>query len=128
MCSTKFLLAALVGAAAAVPVAEPEPHQLFNRTDAPFGIKKGLAYNNGAITGILSRPNSATWAYNWGTYLDAPKFQQIPMCHDVGCDKSPIFNKISSGDTPYVLGYNEPDELYQYGGTQKTVKQAYDGK
>jgi hypothetical protein len=127
MSATKFLVAGLAAAVAAVPVAEPEPHQLFNRTDAPFGIKKGLAYNNGGITNILSRPNSATWAYNWDSAPNAPKFQQIPMCWGPGCPKDGIHNKIGSGDTPYVLGYNEPDELAKYGGCEKTVQQAYDG-
>jgi hypothetical protein len=50
------------------------------RTDAPFGNKKGLAYNQAWVTDVLSRPGSATWAYNWGTWQGAPRFQQIPMC------------------------------------------------
>jgi hypothetical protein len=116
------LFTALAGLAAAIPTKE-----LTARTDAPFGIKKGLAYNDGSITSILSRQNSATWAYNWGTALNAPQFQQIPMYWGPGSegDASGVNAKIAKGDTPWVLGYNEPDETYGKGGCQATVDQAY---
>jgi len=61
-----------LGLAAAVSAA---PTAITPRTDAPFGNKKGLAYNDGAITSVLSTSGSATWAYNWGTASNAPKFQ-----------------------------------------------------
>ena len=95
-------------------------------TDAPYGIKKGLAYNNGAVTDILSRPGSATWAYNWGAAQSAPKFQQIPMHWGVGPegDKDGIWRKINAGDTPYVLRYNEPD-FPRPDGCDATPKRAY---
>jgi hypothetical protein len=57
------------------------PTAITPRTDAPFGIKKGLAYNNGALTGVLSTSGSATWAYNWGTSSSAPKFQCVEPCY-----------------------------------------------
>ncbi len=86
----------------------------------PTESRKALAYNNGAITNLLSHPGSATWAYNWGTALDAPKFQQIPMYWGPGNrgDAAGIMRKIDLGDTPWVLGYNEPDETYANGGCQ----------
>jgi hypothetical protein len=107
---------ALIGLTAAM-----SSNETVRRTDAPFGDKKGLAYNNGDITNILSRGGSATWAYNWGTYFAAPKFQQIPMYHDPGYrqgDRNNILNKIASGDTPWVLGYNEPDVRRANGGCE----------
>jgi hypothetical protein len=55
----------VVTALAVLAAAAPMNQTLEQRTDAPYGIKKGLAYNNGAVTNILSRPGSATWAYNW---------------------------------------------------------------
>jgi hypothetical protein len=108
-------------------VAAPSNQTLLARTDAPYGIKKGLAYNNGAVTNVLSRPNSATWAYNWGAAMNAPKFQQIPMYWGPGSmgDASGVNAKISAGDTPWVLGYNEPDETFANGGCQQTPQQAY---
>ncbi|KAL8297925.1 hypothetical protein RB597_007082 [Gaeumannomyces tritici] len=101
---------------------------LRRQTDAPYKIKKGLAYNNGAITNVLSKPGSATWAYNWGAAMNAPKFQQIPMCWGLGsgCDANGINNKISKGDTPWVLGYNEPDETNANGGCNASPKKAAD--
>ncbi|KAH8881100.1 hypothetical protein GQ53DRAFT_888809 [Thozetella sp. PMI_491] len=126
------LVAALAAVAAAAPT-EPSTSSAGNetlqaRTDAPFGIKKGLAYNNGGITGVLSRPNSATWAYNWGTALNAPKFQQIPMyhCPGSGGDAAGVMRKIDQGDTPWVLGYNEPDETVGNGGCNASPEAAYD--
>ncbi|KAH8884414.1 hypothetical protein GQ53DRAFT_752260 [Thozetella sp. PMI_491] len=120
-----LLATAFAGLAAALPTELNST--LVTRTDAPFGIKKGLAYNNGAITDILSRPNSATWSYNWGTALNAPKFQQIPMFFSPSTgDTNGVIAKIKAGDTPYVLGYNEPDEIWGNGGCQATPEQAYD--
>jgi hypothetical protein len=122
-----ILLAAL---ATAAPLTTPELANatVARRTDAPFGIKKGLAYNNGAITSILSQTGSATWAYNWGTDLNAPLFQQIPMFWGPGSEGNTngVLAKIAKGDTPWVLGYNEPDEIYTNGGCQATPQQAYD--
>jgi hypothetical protein len=70
-----FFALSLAAAVSAAPTA------ITPRTDAPFGIKKGLAYNNGAITNVLSTSGSATWAYNWGTASNAPKFQYVKRCH-----------------------------------------------
>ena len=118
--------------ASALPIyEEPEAANLtlsILGTDAPFGIKKGLAYNNGGITGLFSRPGSATWAYNWGAAQNAPKFQQIPMCWGLrgDCDANGINAKISAGDTPWVLGYNEPDVDRGHGGCNASPRQAYD--
>ncbi|KAH8887253.1 hypothetical protein GQ53DRAFT_750069 [Thozetella sp. PMI_491] len=127
-----FLVSALVGLAATMPLGTTKQAginvTLNARTDAPFGIKKGLAYNDGSITNILSRPGSATWAYNWGAAQNAPKFQQIPMYWGLGAegDVNGINAKIAAGDTPYVLGYNEPDMDRGHGGCQATPQQAYD--
>ncbi len=120
----KTVLATAFAAAAAV--ASPLNFTL-GSTDAPSGNKKGLAYNNGAITGILSRSGSATWAYNWGTKLDAPKFQQIPMYWGPSNkgDGNGVLSKIKAGDTPWVLGYNEPDETTANGGCQTSPRDAY---
>ncbi len=112
--------------AAAAALASPVNTTL-RRTDAPFGIKKGLAYNNGAITNILSLHGSATWAYNWGTAMAAPKFQQIPMYWGPGGkgDANGVLKKINAGDTPWVLGYNEPDGTTANGGCQTSPLDAY---
>jgi len=95
---------------------------------APNGNKKGLAYETGKswVTDVLARPGSATWAYNWGAAQKAPKYQQIPMCHGPGsdCDGSGIMAKIAAGNTPWVLGYNEPDMTKAHGGCQATPQQA----
>ena len=92
---------AIVALAVAVTAA-PTKLPVLSRTDAPYGIKKGLAYNNGAATNVLSRPGSATWAYNWGTAQDAPLFQQIPMYWGPGDkgDANGVNAKIDRGDTP----------------------------
>ncbi|KAK0382966.1 hypothetical protein NLU13_8882 [Sarocladium strictum] len=97
-------------------------------TDAPGGIKKGLAYNDANLIGILAREGSASWAYNWGAALDAPQFQGIPMCWGAGvdCDVNGINEKLDRGDTPWVLGYNEPDMPRDAGGSLLTPQQAYD--
>jgi hypothetical protein len=131
-----ILVTAFAGLAAALPSYLPRVapstnetlEEIMARTDAPYGIKKGLAYNDGSITSILSRPNSATWAYNWGTAMNAPLFQQIPMYWGPGSqgDANGVYAKINYGDTPYLLGYNEPDMSYAYGGCQQTPEQAYD--
>ncbi|KAK5658390.1 hypothetical protein OQA88_2367 [Cercophora sp. LCS_1] len=119
----------------AFTTAAPTPEPILNNstlsargTDAPYGIKKGLAYNNGAITDILSRPGSATWAYNWGAAQHAPKFQQIPMYWGPGNqgDVNGIHAKINAGDTPWVLGYNEPDVTREHGGCNASPRQAFD--
>jgi hypothetical protein len=129
--SSKILIAALLGTVIAVPVTESESHTLVTRgDDPPHHIKKGLAYNNGPLTNALSRDNSAVWAYNWGPWRNAPLFQQIPMCRDIGCNKTDLWQNINQKpeDVPYILGYNEPDEITDYGGTDRTVDQVYDGE
>lgn len=108
-----------------------ELHKLQTRgTDAPYGNKKGLAYDvkDASKTGVMSRDKSATWAYNWGPQALAPKFQQIPMWwgRDSGGDPKAIHAKIDKGDTPYVLGYNEPDFTGAHGGSNASPRQAYD--
>jgi hypothetical protein len=130
--SAKFLVAALVSTAVAVPV-EQESHQLAARNlDPPFLIKKGLAYDvkQGGLTNSLSLPGSAVWAYNWGSPRNAPLFQQIPMCWGPGCNKDALWSSINEkpDDVPYILGYNEPDEKGDFGGCDKTIQQAYDGE
>ncbi|KAK0715443.1 glycosyl hydrolase catalytic core-domain-containing protein [Lasiosphaeris hirsuta] len=128
--------AALVSAAPAqlpqeqLPLAaEPREanHTLSARTDAPYGIKKGLAYNDGSITNVLSRPGSATWAYNWGAAPNAPRFQQIPMFWGPGRDGdvNGVMARVNEG-APWVLGYNEPDVSREHGGCAATPRQAYD--
>ncbi|KAM7213950.1 Glycosyl hydrolase catalytic core domain containing protein [Rhypophila decipiens] len=129
---------AALAAAAPAPITIPAPAlsedsknaTIFARgTDAPFGIKKGVAFNNPDAAQILSRPNSATWSYNWGGVTNAPAFQQIPMCHGPGwdCDSDRILRRIAENrDTPYVLGYNEPDFPRGYGGVEASPQAAYD--
>ena len=118
---------ALLATVLAAVVAAAPANLTLPRSDAPFGDKKGLAYNNGAITSVLSKSGSATWAYNWGTALNAPLFQQIPMYWGPGSegDAAGVIAKINDGDTPWVLGYNEPDETYANGGCQQTPQEAY---
>ena len=130
----KLLSAAVASAILSFVSAAPASAPHFNETlqaratDAPYGIKKGLAYNDGGITNILSRPGSATWAYNWGAGQQAPKFQQIPMHWGPGNsgDKAGIHAKINAGDTPWVLGYNEPDMDRDHGGCHASPREAYD--
>lgn len=128
--SSAAVALAILAFASAAPTAEPSFNETLEArgTDAPYGIKKGLAYNNGGITGVLSRAGSATWAYNWGAAPNAPKFQQIPMHWGPGGkgDKNGIHSKIDKGDTPWVLGYNEPDMDQNHGGCWATPRQAYD--
>jgi len=121
----KFVLATTAFAA----LAAAAPTSVVRRTDAPYGIKKGLAYNDGNAIKVLSQAGSATWAYNWGTALNAPAFQQIPMywgLNQATAVSTTILSKIKNGDTPYVLGYNEPDETLANGGCNATPRQAYD--
>jgi len=96
-------------------------------TDAPYGIKKGLAYNDGEAIKTLSQSNSATWAYNWGTASDATQFQQIPMHWGLRHegDKEGIHAMISAGNSPWVLGYNEPDVSRSHGGCEASPEDAY---
>lgn len=76
----------------------------------------------------LTRRLNDSWAYNWGPALDVPNFQGIPMCWGGGgdCNFNGVFDKISRGNTPFVLGYNEPDFPREYGGSRMTPQQAYD--
>ncbi|KAK3318136.1 hypothetical protein B0H66DRAFT_556328 [Apodospora peruviana] len=122
-------IAAFAALAAAAPAPVPEPEYnatlVARGTDAPFGIKKGLAYNDAGKINTLSRSGSATWAYNWGAARDAPKFQGIPMMWGVNEGQvDGIFAKIASGDTPYVLGYNEPDVTREHGGCNASPQRA----
>lgn len=117
-----LILTAFVTAA----IAAPTNHGLQRRTDAPFGIKKGLAYNDGSQVHTLSRTGSATWAYNWGSEPNAPGFQQIPMVWGPGKGNADlIFAQIHKGDTPWILTYNEPDELLAHGGCQASPQEAH---
>lgn len=94
-------------------------------SDTPFGIKKGLAYNNGAVTPSFSRDGSATWAYNWGAKPSAPMFQQIPMFWGPGIkgDVEGVMARVREG-APWVLGYNEPDMVGQSGGCEVSAREA----
>jgi hypothetical protein len=96
----------------------PAPHPNQRRaSDTPFGIKKGIVYQDGAVTPSFSRDGSATWAYNWGAAPGAPMFQQIPMFwgpRDKG-DAAGVMALVRAG-APWVLGYNEPDMVWQGGG------------
>jgi hypothetical protein len=114
-----FFITVFAAIAAAAPV-------LKSRSDAPYGDKKGLAYNDGSITSLLSQPGSATWSYNWGTALDAPLFQQIPMKYAPGNtgDYVAISAAIKAG-SPWVLGYNEPDMTTANGGTNISPQDAW---
>lgn len=98
--------------------ADNTPQPIHRRTsDTPFGIKKGLVYKNGAVTPSFSRDGSATWAYNWGAASGAPMFQQIPMYwgpRNKG-DAAGVMERVREG-APWVLGYNEPDMVWQGGG------------
>lgn len=101
-------------------------HPIHRRTsDTPFGIKKGLAYNNGAVTPSFSRDGSATWAYNWGATPGAPLFQQIPMFWGPGVkgDVEGVMARVREG-APWVLGYNEPDMVGQSGGCEVSAREA----
>lgn len=101
-------------------------HPIHRRTsDTPFGIKKGLAYNNGAVTTSFSRDGSATWAYNWGATPGAPMFQQIPMFWGPGIkgDMEGVMARVREG-APWVLGYNEPDMVGQSGGCEVSAREA----
>lgn len=128
-------IAAFAALAAAAPASIRAPEDtknatLFARgTDAPYGIKKGVAFNNPDAAQILSRPGSATWSYNWGAITNAPAFQQIPMCHGPtrDCDADRILRRLAeSRDTPYILGYNEPDMPRDAGGVEASPRAAYD--
>ncbi|KAI9746308.1 MAG: hypothetical protein M1818_000019 [Claussenomyces sp. TS43310] len=121
-----FLATAFAALAAAAPASYNR--NLTSLTDAPYGDKKGLAYNNGDITTVLSQSGSATWAYNWGTALNAPLFQQITMYWGPGSqgDAAGVTAAINAGDSPWVLGYNEPDETSANGGCNASPQAAYD--
>ena len=120
-----FLALSFAALAAALPA---NISTILPRTDAPFGNKKGLAFEqwHSDILPVLSRDGSATWAYNWQGAIDAPQYQAIPMCKTRGCDPNPILDKIGRGDTPWVLGYNEPDETTDHGGVNLSPQAAYD--
>ncbi|KAK0750896.1 glycosyl hydrolase catalytic core-domain-containing protein [Schizothecium vesticola] len=105
------------------------PHPNQRRTsDTPFGIKKGIVYQDDAVTPSFSRDGSATWAYNWGAAPGAPMFQQIPMFwgpRDKG-DAVGVMALVRAG-APWVLGYNEPDMVLQGGGgCEVSAGEAYD--
>jgi hypothetical protein len=121
-----FLTAAT--ALAVIVVAAPQNNTFEQRSDAPGGNKRGLAYEwwQSSVTNILARPGSASWAYNWGTQMNAPKFQQIPMYWGPGNqgDAAGVMAKINRGNTPWVLGYNEPDEIHANGGCNASPQQA----
>ncbi|KAH7311311.1 glycosyl hydrolase catalytic core-domain-containing protein [Stachybotrys elegans] len=124
-----FAVVSLAALVAGLPTSGDTPKTLSARAnDVPFGNKKGLAYNDGNAIRALSRPGSATWAYNWGPALDAPAFQGIPMCWGATgeCNANGIMAKIDRGDTPWVLGYNEPDMNRDQGGCNLRPSQAYD--
>ncbi|TVY75710.1 hypothetical protein LSUE1_G008240 [Lachnellula suecica] len=114
---------------AALASAAPTTKSRRFTTDAPFGNKKGLAYNSGADTSVLSTTGSATWAYNWGAARNAPKFQQIPMVWGPGSEGDQAGALASyhadPNDTPWVLGYNEPDETGANGGCNASPQAAY---
>ena len=101
---------AIIAALAAAAVAAPAP-----------GNKKGLAYND--ANAIKPLAGAVSWGYNWAAADNSPK-EGIPMCHGGGCDAGPILNKISKGHTPWVLGYNEPDETKANGGCTMSPQQA----
>lgn len=50
------------------------------------------------------------------------------MCWGGGndCNFNGVFQKLDRGNTPFVLGFNEPDFPRTYGGSQMSPQQAYD--
>lgn len=96
----------LVSMLAVVATAAPLSVDVSKRTDTPYGIKKGLAYNNGPLVSHLSLPDSAVWAYNWGASPNAPAYQQIPMMWGTSGDSAGCMSMVKAG-APYVMGYNE---------------------
>ena len=121
--SSAAVASAILSFVSAAPAPAPAPeynHTLEARGDAPFGIKKGIAYERGRpdITNSFSRDGSATWSYNWGAQPNAPRFQQIPMYwgNNGRGDAGGVHRMIDQG-ARWVMGYNEPDMLTDHGGS-----------
>lgn len=118
-------IAGFLTAASAAPAA------VSKRSSAPYGVKKGVCYpaGDGSAAQVLAvSGHGPTWSYNWGTAEQAPKYEQIPMCFNTQCNTGAIASDLNSvsSDHRYVLGYNEPDESTQYGGSDISPGAAYD--
>jgi hypothetical protein len=120
---TITLTAAVAGVVSALP---GNLTQLKTRSGV---VKKGLAYNDGSITDLLYADGSVSWAYNWGIYFAAPKFEQVPMIKFLNPKPNEIdivMERVKNKQAPWVMGYNEPDETTNNGGIAKSPREAYD--
>ena len=88
----------------------------------PTSLKRGLATHHPEVqadVGLLG----ATWRYNWLADIPtAPGVESVPMIYSAGVMRLLANNTIAlGGDSPYVLGFNEPDRPDQLLSPQDAV-------
>ncbi|MCJ1297982.1 hypothetical protein MMC08_000771 [Hypocenomyce scalaris] len=133
--STTAALASTSVAAAAQDIASPASSATAtaSHSSAPpsTGTKRGLAFNTASLTSAFtSAPIS--WAYNWGDSASGlpSDFEFVPMLWGLGSHTqgwaAAASSAVASG-SEYLLGFNEPDENTQDGGSDLTPSQAVTG-
>lgn len=77
--------------------------------------KRGLSYNNAALTDVFASDSEITWAYNWGstTSAIASTLEYVPMLWGLSSSDTSGWSSIATAaiasGCSHLLGFNEPD-------------------
>lgn len=98
----------------------------------PSGVKRGLVYNTASLCAPLESSNAISWAYNWGSSSDglSSSIDYVPMLWGLSGqqDKFIANTKVAiAKGAKYVMGFNEPDMVQKYGGSEIKLTDAVAG-
>ncbi|MCJ1394304.1 hypothetical protein MMC18_007182 [Xylographa bjoerkii] len=120
---------------AAHPVAPSTTSAAVLPDSPPSGAKRGIVYTSVTQCAPFTSTSAIAWGYNWAATSDnlASSLNYVPMLWGLGgpeltfvADATAALADAPSGEK-YIFGFNEPDELPKYGGSNLTVEQAVSG-
>ncbi|MCJ1406187.1 hypothetical protein MMC19_000252 [Ptychographa xylographoides] len=118
--------------AAVVPPTQPAPAPVAPSTTSgsssnspPSGAKRGVVYNTASLCAPFASQTAIGWGYNWGASPSGlpSSLNYVPMLWGlngqqdsfVAQTKASLAN-LAAADRS-IMGFNEPDEASQYGGS-----------
>jgi hypothetical protein len=110
---------------AAIPASTPAasstspsstPSSSTSSTGSLAGVKRGLSFNDPALTDAFSSSSNIAWTYNWGnspTGTVPSNFEFVPMLwglkSDLTSSWAPAASSAIASGSKHLLSFNEPD-------------------
>jgi len=103
-----------------------------NSTPPPSGVKRGLAYNTASLCAPLESSSVISWAYNWGSSSEglSSNLDYVPMLWGLSGQQDNFVANTKAAiklGAKYVMGFNEPDMIQRWGGSELSLTNAITG-